>query len=139
VPGDAEGLSAGRHPGSQCRETPRGADGDGKPESRSTYVEDLNRPFGLAFYPTGTDAPTHVYIANTDSVVRDQHNTLMYKSACALELAVRDDELLPPSCWIFFFHRDLICGVSIPKMLDDDGCLRSKSGESRSWIISIEM
>lgn len=48
----------------------RDADGDGKPESHSTYVEDLNRPFGLAFYPTGTDAPTHVYIANTDSVVR---------------------------------------------------------------------
>lgn len=48
----------------------RDADGDGKADSRSTYVEDLNRPFGLAFYPSGTDAPNHIYIANTDSVVR---------------------------------------------------------------------
>lgn len=48
----------------------RDADGDGKAESRSVYVEDLQRPFGLLFYPTGSDAPTHVYIANTDSVVR---------------------------------------------------------------------
>jgi glucose/arabinose dehydrogenase len=48
----------------------RDGDGDGKAESRSVYAEDLNRPFGLAFYPSGTDTPTHIYIANTDSVVR---------------------------------------------------------------------
>lgn len=48
----------------------RDADGDGKAESRSVYVEGLKRPFGLAFYPSGSDAPTHIYIANTDSVVR---------------------------------------------------------------------
>jgi glucose/arabinose dehydrogenase len=48
----------------------RDTDGDGKADSRSTYIDGLNRPFGLAFYPTGTDAPTHVYIANTDSVGR---------------------------------------------------------------------
>jgi glucose/arabinose dehydrogenase len=48
----------------------RDTDGDGKADSRSTYVEGLNRPFGLVFFPTGTDMPTQVYIANTDSVVR---------------------------------------------------------------------
>jgi len=48
----------------------RDSDGDGKAETRTTYAEDLSRPFGLAFYPTGTDDPTHLYIANTDSVVR---------------------------------------------------------------------
>ncbi|EYF05133.1 PQQ-dependent sugar dehydrogenase [Chondromyces apiculatus] len=48
----------------------RDVDKDGKAESRTTFSEDLKKPFGIAFYPSGSDAPTHVYIANTDSVVR---------------------------------------------------------------------
>lgn len=47
----------------------RDNDGDGKAESREVYADGLKRPFGLAFYPSG-EAPTHVYIANTDGVVR---------------------------------------------------------------------
>ena len=47
----------------------RDADGDGKAETVSVYANDLNRPFGVAFYPPG-DNPTHVYVANTNSVVR---------------------------------------------------------------------
>lgn len=42
----------------------RDADGDGVPEVRETFLGDLNLPFGIAF-----DAE-HVYVANTDSVVR---------------------------------------------------------------------
>ncbi|AKT41757.1 PQQ-dependent sugar dehydrogenase [Chondromyces crocatus] len=48
----------------------RDTDKDGKAESRSVYVEGLKKPFGLAFYPADAETPTHVYIANTDSVVR---------------------------------------------------------------------
>jgi glucose/arabinose dehydrogenase len=47
----------------------RDADGDGRAEVSEVFSEDLDWPFGIAFYPPG-DAPTHVYIANTDSVVR---------------------------------------------------------------------
>jgi glucose/arabinose dehydrogenase len=47
----------------------RDADGDGKPEKREIFVEGLDRPFGVAFYPPGPD-PKYVYIANTGSVVR---------------------------------------------------------------------
>ena len=47
----------------------RDADGDGRAEVREVFSKDLNDPFGIAFYPP-SDAPTHVYIANTDSVVR---------------------------------------------------------------------
>jgi glucose/arabinose dehydrogenase len=36
---------------------------------RRIFAKGLNKPFGLAFYPPG-NSPTHVYIANTDSVVR---------------------------------------------------------------------
>ena len=48
----------------------RDADGDGVAEGRSTFASGLNQPYGLSFFPTGTDAPTHVYVANTDGVVR---------------------------------------------------------------------
>jgi glucose/arabinose dehydrogenase len=48
----------------------RDTDGDGSADSRSTYVEGLTRPFGISLYPTGTDAPTHLYIANTNGVIR---------------------------------------------------------------------
>ncbi len=48
----------------------RDTNGDGTPEINQTFAADLNRPFGIAFYPSNTDKPTHVYIANTDSVVR---------------------------------------------------------------------
>ena len=47
----------------------RDADGDGKPELNEVFASDLRQPFGIAFYPPGA-SPTHVYVANTDSVVR---------------------------------------------------------------------
>ncbi|SKB03710.1 Glucose/arabinose dehydrogenase, beta-propeller fold [Prosthecobacter debontii] len=47
----------------------RDADGDGKPELRKVFAKGLNQPFGLAFYPPGAE-PTHLYIGNTDAVVR---------------------------------------------------------------------
>lgn len=48
----------------------RDTDGDGKSDNKSTYAQGLTRPFGLAFFPSGSPSPTHVYIGNTDSVVR---------------------------------------------------------------------
>ena len=47
----------------------RDADGDGKAETTGDFATGLNRPFGIAFYPPGPN-PTHVYVGNTDSVVR---------------------------------------------------------------------
>lgn len=47
----------------------RDADGDGKPEVNEVFASGLSRPFGIAFHPVGGE-PEHVYIANTDSVVR---------------------------------------------------------------------
>jgi glucose/arabinose dehydrogenase len=47
----------------------RDADGDGKPEVNEVFATGLNRPFGIAFHPVGSE-PKHVYVANTDSVVR---------------------------------------------------------------------
>jgi glucose/arabinose dehydrogenase len=47
----------------------RDADGDGKAELVNVYASGLRRPFGIAFYPPGPN-PTHIYVGNTDSVVR---------------------------------------------------------------------
>ena len=47
----------------------RDSDDDGKPELTATFAEGLSQPFGIAFHPPGP-SPTHVYVANTGSVVR---------------------------------------------------------------------
>jgi glucose/arabinose dehydrogenase len=47
----------------------RGITSDGKPQQTETYATGLNRPFGIAFYPSGAN-PQWIYVANTDSVVR---------------------------------------------------------------------
>lgn len=46
----------------------RDADGDGKPEVNEIFVEKLEKPFGLAFYPA--ENPKWLYVANTGEIVR---------------------------------------------------------------------
>jgi len=48
----------------------RDTKGSGKPDVTEIFVErDLNKPFGMAFYPPGND-PQFLYVANTDGVIR---------------------------------------------------------------------
>ncbi|CAE7259191.1 nisX1, partial [Symbiodinium sp. CCMP2456] len=47
----------------------RDTDGDGKPEVNQVFATGLKRPFGIAFYPVGSE-PEFIYVGNTDSVVR---------------------------------------------------------------------
>jgi len=47
----------------------RGMTAEGKPEQVQVFATGLNTPFGIAFYPLGSD-PQWVYVANMDSVVR---------------------------------------------------------------------
>ncbi|KJC35668.1 sorbosone dehydrogenase [Bradyrhizobium sp. LTSP885] len=47
----------------------RSADGATKPATNEIYASGLNKPFGIAFFPSG-DNPQWLYVANTDSVVR---------------------------------------------------------------------
>ena len=47
----------------------RSAAGTTKPATSEVYASGLNRPFGIAFFPSG-DNPQWLYVANTDSVVR---------------------------------------------------------------------
>jgi glucose/arabinose dehydrogenase len=47
----------------------RDGNGDGQPEINQVFVDGLDRPFGIAFYPLGSN-PRYIYIANTGGVVR---------------------------------------------------------------------
>lgn len=47
----------------------RGFREDGKAATVSTFLEGLNKPFGVAFYPPGRD-PRWLYVADTDEVLR---------------------------------------------------------------------
>jgi glucose/arabinose dehydrogenase len=47
----------------------RADDGADAPSENQIFAEDLNRPFGIAFYPPGDD-PQWIYVANNNSVVR---------------------------------------------------------------------
>jgi glucose/arabinose dehydrogenase len=47
----------------------RGVTKDGKPEQSETFASGLRQPFGIAFYPPGSN-PEWIYIGDTDSVVR---------------------------------------------------------------------
>ncbi len=47
----------------------RGVGADGKASQMEVFATDLDRPFGIAFYPPGPN-PAFVYVANTGSVVR---------------------------------------------------------------------
>ena len=47
----------------------RAADGADAPSENQIFADNLDRPFGIAFYPPGND-PQWIYVANNNSVVR---------------------------------------------------------------------
>jgi glucose/arabinose dehydrogenase len=65
----------------------RGLGADGKATTVQDFATGLNRPFGIAFYPVGPN-PTHVYVANTDSVVRFPYQNGDLKARGAKETIV---------------------------------------------------
>ena len=67
----------------------RDADGDGKPEVREVFATGLARPFGIAFHPPGDD-PEHIYVGNTDSVVRFPYKSGDLKATGDAETIVKD-------------------------------------------------
>ncbi len=52
----------------------RAADGAAQPDRRETFATNLDRPFGIAFYPPGPN-PRFVYVAGNHAVQRFAYNT----------------------------------------------------------------
>jgi glucose/arabinose dehydrogenase len=67
----------------------RDADGDGKADLSEVYATRLAQPFGIAFYPSGPN-PTHIYIANTNSVIRFAYQTGDIKAMGPAEILIND-------------------------------------------------
>jgi glucose/arabinose dehydrogenase len=67
----------------------RDSDGDGKAETMENFASGLTRPFGIAFYPCGPK-PTHIYIGNTNSVVRFPYQTGDTKARGPAEVIVEN-------------------------------------------------
>jgi glucose/arabinose dehydrogenase len=67
----------------------RDADGNGMPEVNEVFATGLNRPFGIAFHPVGSE-PKYVYVGNTDSVVRFPYKSGDTKASGAAETIVNN-------------------------------------------------
>lgn len=61
---------------------------DGKTESVTLFASGFDRPFGMAFYPPGSD-PQFLYVANTNSVVRFPYRNGDLKARSAAETIVK--------------------------------------------------
>jgi glucose/arabinose dehydrogenase len=66
----------------------RDSDGDGAPETNEIFATKLTMPFGIAFYPPGPN-PTHIYIGNTNSVVRFPYQSGDTKARGLAEVVVK--------------------------------------------------
>jgi glucose/arabinose dehydrogenase len=67
----------------------RAADGADSPSSNEVFASRLDQPFGIAFYPPGSD-PQWIYVANTGSVVRYPYRNGDLKARGNAEVIVRD-------------------------------------------------
>jgi len=65
----------------------RASDGASKPGTSEIFASGLNRPFGIAFFPAGSD-PQWIYVANTDSVVRFPYRSGDLKASGPAEVVV---------------------------------------------------
>jgi glucose/arabinose dehydrogenase len=66
----------------------RGVNREGRARTVATFATGLKQPFGIAFYPSGSN-PKYVYVANTDSVVRFpyQNGDLIARAAAEVIIA----------------------------------------------------
>src|SRR5262249_57819057 len=67
----------------------RAADGAAKPSSNDVFAAGLDQPFGIAFYPPGSD-PQWIYVANTGAAVRYPYRSGDLKARGKAEVIVRD-------------------------------------------------
>src|SRR5271165_6403315 len=71
----------------------RGRNSEGKPDQIETFATGLKQPFGVIFYPAGSN-PRWLYVGNTNSVVRFPYRNGDLKAAGPAETLLTD---LPPA------------------------------------------
>jgi glucose/arabinose dehydrogenase len=75
--------------------------GSAKPARTEVFANDLYRPFGIAFYPLGSD-PQWVYVANSDGVVR-----FPYKNG-DLTATGKAEKIVERIPWVHHWTRDIV-------------------------------
>ena len=113
----------------------RAADGDSRPSANEIYASAFNRPFGIAFYPSGNN-PQWIYVANTDSVVRFPYRAGDIKAAGKPETVVAE---LPHGYGhstrdLAFANDDKRMLVSVGSAGNDGEGMGSAPGGLQTWI-----
>jgi len=113
----------------------RAADGDSKPSANEIYASALNGPFGIAFYPRGSN-PQWIYVANIDSVIRFPYRVGDLKAAGKAETVVAR---LPHGYGhstrdIAFTNDDKRMLVSVGSAGNDGEGMGSAPGGLQPWI-----
>ncbi len=67
----------------------RAKDGAAKPDANEIFVDGLQQPFGIAFYPSGPN-PKYIYVANTGAVWRYPYQNGDLKARGQAEVIVSD-------------------------------------------------
>ncbi len=73
----------------------RGRDASGRAQTIEVFATGLARPFGIAFYPPGPN-PTHLYVGNTDAVVRFRYQVGDLKARGGAETIAAVPTSTPP-------------------------------------------
>jgi glucose/arabinose dehydrogenase len=110
------------------------ADGEAKPSANEIYATGLNKPFGIAFFPSGND-PQWIYVANTDSVVRYPYKNGDLKAAQKPEIVVA---ALPHGYGhstrdIVFTPDDKRMLISVGSASNDAEGMGSAPGRTQTW------
>jgi glucose/arabinose dehydrogenase len=113
----------------------RAAEGGSKPSVNEIYAGALNRPFGIALYPSGSN-PQWIYVANSDSVVRFPYRAGDIKAAGKPETIVAE---LPHGYGhstrdIVFTNDDRRMLVSVGSAGNNGEGMGSAAGGSQAWI-----
>jgi glucose/arabinose dehydrogenase len=113
----------------------RAAEGGSKPSVNEIYAGALNRPFGIALYPSGSN-PQWIYVANADNVVRFPYRAGDIKAAGKPETIVAE---LPHGYGhstrdIVFTNDDRRMLVSVGSAGNNGEGMGSAAGGSQAWI-----
>jgi glucose/arabinose dehydrogenase len=112
----------------------RAAEGSSKASANEVYASGLNKPFGIAFFPSG-DNPQWVYVANTDRVVRFPYHNGDLKAAAKPEMVVAE---LPHGYGhstrdIAFTRDNQRMLISVGSATNDAEGIGSPAGGSQAW------
>jgi len=105
----------------------RGRDAAGRAQTVEVFATGLSRPFGIAFYPPG-QKPTHVYVGNTDSVVRFPYQIGDLKARGPAETIAAVPTSTPPGRG--HWSRDIVFSGDGRKMYVSVGSLSNVDDET---------